>query len=180
MSKRKTGPVVVEEGRLRVYRDGRIDRRDGDEWVTCNQTLTKGRKMVWWRDSDGKSRQKWVHVLVATAYVPNPEGHKRIAFKDGDMLNVVADNLEWARISNRPKTGVTRVERSNQYKRRHKIEHVQFDVKQDAPLNKAILQKAADAMGMPLAQFLLQASAKLILDNLGKDWLEEVQKDRNK
>lgn len=34
-------------------------------------------------------------MMVANAFVPNPKGLERVRFKDGDIYNAAADNLEW-------------------------------------------------------------------------------------
>lgn len=36
-----------------------------------------------------------VRMLVADAFIPNPENAKRVKHKDGDKLNVCVDNLYW-------------------------------------------------------------------------------------
>jgi hypothetical protein len=57
-------------------------------------TVQNGRWSLSFREGD-KQQHRAVHVLVARAFVPNPNGHKSVAFKDGDVLNVKAENLEW-------------------------------------------------------------------------------------
>jgi hypothetical protein len=44
----------------------------------------------------GKSRVKSIHVLVAEAFLPNPEGKKCVNHIDGNKHNNCVKNLEWA------------------------------------------------------------------------------------
>lgn len=44
----------------------------------------------------GKSKSTYVHRIVATAFIPNPENKKTVNHKDLDKLNNKATNLEWA------------------------------------------------------------------------------------
>ncbi len=47
------------------------------------------------RKKDGKNTLRYVHKLVAELFVPNPENHKRIIFKDRNRSNCAANNLQW-------------------------------------------------------------------------------------
>lgn len=47
------------------------------------------------KKKDGKNTLIYVHKIVAQLFVPNPEGYKKLVFKDRKRTNCRADNLEW-------------------------------------------------------------------------------------
>jgi hypothetical protein len=56
---------------------------------------SKGYAYVLLRDKHNKVQVKYVHKLVAEAFVPNPNNLPNVRHKDGNKLNNMADNLEW-------------------------------------------------------------------------------------
>lgn len=54
-----------------------------------------GYEMVIMERPDGTSIVRYVHELVAEAFVPNPDNKKYVNHKDGNILNNTAVNLEW-------------------------------------------------------------------------------------
>jgi hypothetical protein len=49
----------------------------------------------YWRVGLGRSNQKYVHRLVAAAFVPNPDGLTQVDHVDGNRLNLSLENLRW-------------------------------------------------------------------------------------
>jgi hypothetical protein len=46
-------------------------------------------------DLQGRCKKKYVHRLVASAFIPNPENKKVVNHKDCNVKNNNVDNLEW-------------------------------------------------------------------------------------
>lgn len=44
---------------------------------------------------DGKVKNKMVHILVAMAFIPNPNNYPQVNHKDEDKTNPIYSNLEW-------------------------------------------------------------------------------------
>ena len=62
---------------------------------------------------EGKNYKRYVHRLVAMAFIPNPENKPTVNHKDGNKCNNHVDNLEWATYKEQAKhameTGLARL-----------------------------------------------------------------------
>lgn len=47
------------------------------------------------RDSTNKREDVYIHRIIATVFVPNPNNYPEVNHKDSDKNNNSADNLEW-------------------------------------------------------------------------------------
>jgi len=49
----------------------------------------------YWRVSLGRNNPKYVHRLMALAFLPNPDGLTQVDHIDGNRLNLALENLQW-------------------------------------------------------------------------------------
>lgn len=78
---------VSDLGRVRSFKSGK--------WQTLKNRLTPRGYYLVTLYKDGKATNKWVHKLVAQAFIPNPDNLPQVNHKDEDKLNNAASNLEW-------------------------------------------------------------------------------------
>lgn len=62
---------------------------------------------------NGKQKTRFIHILVAGAFVPNPNGYSEINHRDENKVNNYANNLEWCTRRHNVNHG-TMIERSAQ------------------------------------------------------------------
>lgn len=138
-----------------ITKDGRIINKHNRRTVKPQMNGTG-----YCRVSIGGKLQ-FVHRLVATKYIPNPENLPQVNHKDGNKLNNSVDNLEW--VSNRDnslhalKNGWMRIEENHQF----------------AKLNRKQVQfiKSHDEMSRKELAELFNVSPRTITDiRKGKTW----------
>lgn len=73
----------------------------GDRWYHQKERLlsltcdSSGYKSVMLYDAQHQSRRVMVHLLVAKAFIPNPDNLPEVNHIDEDKTNSKVDNLEW-------------------------------------------------------------------------------------
>lgn len=67
---------------------------------------------------DGKRTLKYIHRLVAEAFIPNPHNYKEVNHKDNNPSNNCVDNLEWC---NREQNLSQMIKHQKDIKERHEM-----------------------------------------------------------
>ncbi len=80
---------VVENQKYEVSNLGRVRNRE----TGYIKSPRRSKNGYWITELSGRTR--YVHRLVAFAFVDNPKGYPHINHKDEDKGNNCADNLEW-------------------------------------------------------------------------------------
>ena len=79
----------------KITKDGQIiSLKNNKEYVIKGYIDKYGYKRVLLH-VDGKRVKYFVHRLVASEYIPNPNNLSQVNHKDGNKLNNCVDNLEW-------------------------------------------------------------------------------------
>lgn len=98
MRKEYWRPVVGYEGLYEVSNLGRVKslnyNRTGKEKI-MSPVVFKGYYRVLFNCRGKGRKQKFVHRLVAEAFIPNPDNLPQVNHKDENKLNNCVDNLEW-------------------------------------------------------------------------------------
>jgi hypothetical protein len=81
-----TNYYITEDGKL-FSRTKQMKPYEGDRYQKCVLKI------------NGKPTMKYIHRLVAEAFIPNPDNKPEVNHKDGNKLNNNVSNLEWATLS---------------------------------------------------------------------------------
>lgn len=83
-------PVVGLEEYFEISNLGRLKRKDRILKATNDRGYLKIKLSV-----NGKRYLRYIHRLVAEAFIPNPNNYKEVNHKDSNPENNRVDNLEW-------------------------------------------------------------------------------------
>jgi DNA-directed RNA polymerase specialized sigma24 family protein len=107
--------IPETEGRYSVSNYGNVRANWSDipqRNLSHRKRIEAGRQMKAWvhttgylRVGLGRGNQKYVHRLVAFAFLPNPESLPQVDHKDGDRQNNHVDNLQWVSAKDNAKYG---------------------------------------------------------------------------
>ena len=85
---------------------------------------------------NGKHKTRFIHRLVAGAFVPNPNGYSEINHRDENKVNNYANNLEWCTREYNNNHG-TRSERSGQA-RSKKVKAINIETNEVITFNSTV------------------------------------------
>lgn len=107
--------IVGYEGRYKVTEDGRVWSEGNKIFLKYEQHYLGYLKVDLCKE--GLCKKKFVHRLVAEAYLPNPEKSPFVNHIDGNKANPHLDNLEWVTESQNyqhARAGYRRAEEENE------------------------------------------------------------------
>ena len=89
---------VSNMGRVKTINRHKSDGRIQKEKIRISEIDHRGYEFVLLYNENGYKRYS-VHVLVANAFIPNPNNKPQINHIDGNKINNIANNLEWVTAS---------------------------------------------------------------------------------
>lgn len=89
--------AIVENGLFKVNELGEVFKRKDGQWVLAKTSKSSrgGKYRVVSATLCGKQKLFYVHRLVATGFIPNPDDLPQVNHIDGNPINNRVENLEW-------------------------------------------------------------------------------------
>lgn len=92
-------PIAECNGEYYVSSWGRVKSlKFGKERILKPVLQSRGYPTIFISQKNQKCKQVRVHILVALAFIPNPDNKPQVNHIDGNKLNNHIDNLEWVTI----------------------------------------------------------------------------------
>lgn len=113
--------------------------------------------------SDGNNKQFRTHILVAKAYVPNPNNFPYVCHKDDNKQNCHYSNLEWGDASKNTKDAFDRglAKNASGYDDSQSMPVCCFDLQENLIAKYGSVSLAAAATGMTKTGILYQCNHKM-------------------
>ena len=145
---------VSSMGRVKTVERHKSDGRRQPEAIRKTQIDHRGYEFVLLYNGERMNRFS-VHVLVANAFIPNPEHKPQVNHIDGDKLNNVLENLEWVTASENQFHALAHgllIPRRGDANKQTKVSDA--DIRRIREMRKAgaKLQPLADMFGISLSQ----------------------------
>lgn len=86
---------IINDGRYKVFSDGRIFSNADGEWKEICTTPRKSGYKTFQFYEDGIPKTTYLHRVIAETFIDNPQGLPVVHHKNGDKNNNAVDNLEW-------------------------------------------------------------------------------------
>ena len=83
------------EGMYQISKDGNFRKCGNEGWEVKPLKNSSSRRWQVCLTKNGKSRKKYLHLLIARHSLDNPSDSNRCGFEDGDINNCKVNNLYW-------------------------------------------------------------------------------------
>lgn len=113
-------------------------------------------------DENGKRTKRYVRILVAKAFIPNPDNRKYVINIDGDLKNNKADNLIWLvpKKYEPVKPNPVKDSKPEQQTEREPEQEAEHTEKSETPSNNELHEPPLEEKEQPTAQPVIQPAVR--------------------